>query len=100
MRLDGLQQTALQTNPEREVECPDCFLVVAKSELVGHLPVGEQDWRSPDTWLLSLSESGGQQEAMLLMSTGDWFRTSLGNFVLKPPVTGGSLSRLVLRTGE
>ena len=81
-------------------ESPDRFLVVAKSELVGQLPVGNKDWRSPDCWLLSLSESGGQQEAMLLMSIGDWVRTSLGNFVLEPPMIGGLLPRLALRAGE
>ena len=81
-------------------ECPDCFLVVAKSELVGRLPVGEHNWRSRNSWLLSLSESGGQQEAMLLMSIGDWIRTSLGNFVLEPHAIPGSLPRLVLRAAE
>jgi len=81
-------------------ECPDCFLVVAKSELVGQLPVGNEDWRSRGTWLLSLSESVGQQEAMFLMSIGDWLRTSLGNFVLEPSAIDGPLPRLVLRAGE
>lgn len=81
-------------------ECPNCFLVVAKSELVGRLPVGEHNWRSANSWLLSLSESSGQQEAMLLMSIGDWIRTILGNFVLEPHVIPGSLPRLVLRAAE
>jgi len=81
-------------------ESPDCFLVIANSELVGQLPVGKQCWRSPATWLLSLSESDGQQEAMLLMSMGDWLPTSVGKFVLEPSATGGSLPRLALRAGE
>jgi hypothetical protein len=81
-------------------ECPDCFLVAAKSELVGQLLVGTEDWRSPKSWLLSLSETSSQQEAMLLMSIGDWLRTSLGNFVFEPSAIGGPLPRLVLRAGE
>jgi hypothetical protein len=78
-------------------EGPDCFLVVAQSELLGQLLVGRQDWRSPETWLLSLSERGGQQEAMLLMSIGDWVSTSLGKFVLEASPMGRPLARLALR---
>ena len=75
-------------------ECPDCFLVVAKSEFVGQLLVGKQDWRSPETRLLSFSESVGQQEAMLLMSIGDWIRSSLGHLVLAPSRIGRPLACL------
>ena len=81
-------------------ESPDCFLVVANSELLGQLLVGEQCWRSRDSWLLSLSESGGQQEALLLMSIGDWLHTRVGNFVLEPSAIGGPLPQLALRAGE
>ena len=77
-----------------------CFLVVTKSELVGQLLVGSPAWRSSETWLLSLSESSDRQEAMLLMSIGDWFRTSLGTFVLEPAPIVSSLPRLVLHAGE
>jgi len=81
-------------------ERPDCFLVVAKSEFVGQLLVGKEDWRSPETWLLSLSESVGQQEAMLLMSIGDWIRSSLGHLVLGPSAIGRLPACLVLRAAE
>ena len=81
-------------------ECPDRHLVVAKSAVVGQLAVGKQDWRSPDAWLLSLSESAGQQEAMLLMSIGQWIRTSLGYFVLESPTTRRPIARLVLHADE
>ena len=81
-------------------ERPDCFLVVAKSEFVGQLLVGKPDWRSPETWLLSLSESLGQQEAMLLMSIGDWIRSSLGHLVLGPSAIGRLPAGLVLRAAE
>jgi hypothetical protein len=81
-------------------ERPDRHLVVAKSAVVGQLAVGKQDWRSPDAWLLSLSESAGHQEAMLLMSIGQWVRTTLGLFVLEPCGRSDSLARLVLETGR
>jgi hypothetical protein len=81
-------------------ECPDRFLVVAKSDLVGQLPLGKQDWRSPHCWLLSLSEGAGQQEVLLLMSIGEWIRTSLGRFVLEPSITRNSVAHLVLHADE
>jgi hypothetical protein len=81
-------------------ERPDCFLVVAKSEFVGQLLVGKPDWRSPETRLLSFSESVGQQEALLLMSIGDWVRSSLGEFVLGPSTIGRPLAFLVPRAAE
>ena len=79
-----------------EGECPDCLLVVARADLVGQLAVGKRNWRSPDSWVLSLSESAGQQEALLLMSIGQWIRTSLGRFVLEPSITGHPMARLML----
>jgi hypothetical protein len=81
-------------------ERPDCFLVVAKSDLVGQLAVGNEDWRSPGAWLLSLSESGGQQEALLLMSIGHWIRTSLGHFFLEPSIAEHLIAHLVLRADK
>ena len=81
-------------------ERPDRFLISVKSSLVGQLTVGEQGWRSGDVWLLSFSECGGEQESMLLMSIGQWVRTSLGLFVLEPCGRSDSLARLVLQTGR
>ena len=84
----------------RRGERPDCFLVAVESELIGQLLVGRRGWRSPETWLFSLSECAGQQEAMLLMSIGDWVSTSLGKFVLEPNTIGRPLARLVLRAAD
>jgi len=81
-------------------ERPECFLVVAKSEFVGQLLVGKQDWRSPGTRLLSLSETVGQQEAMLLMSIGDWIRSSLGHLELGLSAMCRPLTCLVPRAAE
>ena len=79
-------------------ERTDRFLASVTSALVGQLAVGEQGWRSGDAWLLSFSECAGQQESMLLMSIGQWVRTSLGLFVLEPCGRNDSLARLVLQT--
>jgi hypothetical protein len=81
-------------------ERTDRFLVSVSSALVGQLAVGEQEWRSGDAWLLSFSECGGEQESMLLMSIGQWVRTSLGLFVLESCGRSASPARLVLQTGR
>jgi hypothetical protein len=81
-------------------ERPDRFLIATNSQAVGQLAVGAQGWRSGAAWLLSFSECGGQQESMLLMSIGQWVRTTLGLFVLEPCGRSGSLGRLVLQTGR
>ena len=84
----------------RSGEPPDSFLVVAKSEITGQLPVGAEGWRSADSWLLSLSECKGQQEALLLIPVRGWIRSNLGMFVLEPSRRGPSFARLVLSSGE
>lgn len=84
----------------KKCECPDCFLVVATSDLIGQVAVGTDDWRSPDTWLLSFSECANQQEAMLLMSVGGWIRSDIGRFMLERLAPPSWLARLVLRAGE
>lgn len=81
-------------------ERTDRFLIATNSRGVGQLAVGEQGWRSGDAWLLSFSECAGQQESMLLMSIGQWVRTTLGFFVLEPCGRSDSLARLVLQTGS
>jgi hypothetical protein len=75
---------------------PDGFLVVARSQLVGKLTIGRTDWRSDSTWLISFSECGDQQEAMLLMRAHSWLQTELGRFVLEPEARRPWAARLVL----
>ena len=86
-----LFQRALRA-PER----PDSFLVVVRPALCGALKVGSPEWRSADTWLLSFSECGSQQEAMLLMPAHGWIQTELGRFVLQAEVRRPWIARLVL----
>ena len=62
--------------------CPDCFLVVVKSYEFGRLHLGTNGWKSEESFLISLSEWRDQQEAMLLISCGNWVQTDLGRLVL------------------
>ena len=78
---------------------PDRFLIAATSALIGRVAVGEPDWRSSGVWLLSFSECTGRQEFMLLMSIGQWVRSSLGLFVLEPSSMNPVSARLRLHTG-
>jgi hypothetical protein len=71
----------------------DC---VARSREVGHVDVGSTLWRSEGTLLVSFSECGRQQEAMLLMPPGAWLRTDVGKFVLRPFVSWPWSARLQL----
>ena len=64
------------------------------------LPVPEFDWRSADTWLISFSECGDRQEAMLLLPVYGWIHTQLGRFVLEPEIRQPWLARIVLASVE
>lgn len=77
-------------------EKPDAFLIVIRPELNGVLAVGGTDWRSADTWLISFSEYGDKQEAMLLVPMYGWIHTGLGRFVLELEARQPWMSRLVL----
>jgi hypothetical protein len=84
----------------QERKRPDRFLVIARSSETGPLAVGTEDWRSSDTWLLSLSECANQQEAMLLMPVGGWVRSSLGVYTLRASQPRHCGARLVLGAAE
>ena len=77
---------------------PDYLLVVARSPEVGHVDIASREWRSEGTMLISFSECGGQQEAMLLMPPEGWLRTDVGRFVLRPFVSWPWTARLQLTT--
>ena len=79
---DGWTQVLVQkklTCPER----PDLYLFVVTAERTGHLDVGSS-WKSDSVQVVSLSESGDQQEAMLLMPAYSWIRGELGTFCVEP----------------
>ena len=79
-------------------QTPDYFLVVVKAAEAGRLDVGSVAWRSEGTLLISFSECGAQQEAMLLMPAGSWLRTDLGRFALKPFASWPWSARLQLQS--
>lgn len=80
----------------RTREVPDFYLVVARSQSHGTLHIGKEGWRSLDSWLLSLSEAAGQEEAMLLLPPGGWIQTGAGRFALPVAERQPWKARLVL----
>ena len=63
---------------------PDFYLMVAGPETIGTMDVGSAEWRSSDSWVISFSEDGERQQAMMLMAEGSWIRTKIGMFVAEP----------------
>lgn len=63
---------------------PDYFLVVVRQREVGRLQVGASGWKADGVMLISLSESGDEQEGMLLLPAYAWVRSSIGTLVLQP----------------
>ena len=75
---------------------PDRYMVVTRAAEVGRIRVGEPGWCSDDVWVISLSESRDNQEAMLLMPAHSWMQTELGRFVLETEARRPWVARLVL----
>ena len=63
---------------------PDYFLFAITSDRTGMLPIGREEWKSGEVLLLSLSQFGQYQEAILLMPVYSWIRGALGCFVAEP----------------
>jgi hypothetical protein len=79
---------------------PDRYLVVMRAAENGRLRIGEPGWCSEDVWVISLSESRDDQEAMLLMAAGGAIRTSVGIYRLEPDVGAPWSARLELELGK
>lgn len=79
---------------------PDLYLVVTRAAEVGRLRIGEAGWSSDDVWVISVSDSQGEQEAMLLMAANGWVRTSVGTYRLVANGGEPCRARLELTTGE
>ena len=90
-RTNKLLFRRMLTAPER----PDFLLVIVRPGLTGKLKVGSPNWRSADSWLMAFSESGNQQEGMLMPAYG-WIETELGRFVLEPAPDRPWTARFVL----
>jgi hypothetical protein len=63
---------------------PDYYLFVVDSGRTGELVIEHEGWKSDGVVLVSLSQTGNRQEAMLLMPIHSWIRGQLGLFVVEP----------------
>lgn len=79
----GQNKILFKTLLPRGVE-PDRYLVVTRAAEAGRLRIGEPGWCSEGVWVIGLSESLSEQEAMLLMPAHGWVRTSVGTYRLAP----------------
>ena len=79
---------------------PERYLVATRATEVGRLRVGETGWSSDDVWVIAVSDSQGEQEALLLMAAHGWIRTSVGTYRLAPLEGRSRRARLELTTGE
>ena len=70
-----------------------------RPELTGTLTIANNGWRSPHSWLISFSESGKQQEAMLLLAAYGWIESELGRFVLETETARPWVAHLMLTAG-
>ena len=62
---------------------PDYFLLVVSSRRFGALSFEGSDGKSESPTPIAVSQIGEKQEAMLLMKSGDWVRSTLGIWQLK-----------------
>jgi hypothetical protein len=65
-------------------ELPDYYLFRVTSDANGLLDVDRNGWKSDGVILVSLSQLGEQQEAMLLMPVYSWIRSDVGRFAAQP----------------
>jgi hypothetical protein len=62
---------------------PDYFLVALSADEFGSFDCLAPDWKADSVRAIAVSQCGARQEAMLLMKTLDWVRTTLGFWQLK-----------------
>jgi hypothetical protein len=79
---------------------PDLYLVVTHAADVGRLRIGEAEWSSDDVWVIAVSDSQDEQEAMLLMAADGWVRTSVGTYRLVAKGGEPRRARLELTMGQ
>ncbi len=75
---------------------PDYFLVVTRQSEIGRVQIGTSGWKSDDGLLIAFSESGDEQESMLLLPASGWIRSDVGTFVLQPVAARSWIARLQL----
>ena len=79
---------------------PDRYLMVTRTAEVGRLRIGEPGWSSDDVWVIAVSDSQGEQEALLLMAADGWVQTSVGTYRLVSLEGRSRRARLELSSGE
>lgn len=75
---------------------PDAYLIVLRSGEVGVIDRSAA-WKSKNVEIVSFSESGSQQEALLLMSPYSWVRTSRGALLVERPATPDQIRNRALQ---
>ena len=91
---NGSSQLEFRKPTEQRTE-PSHYLIVIRDDITGWVD-WQISWKSPDAFLISLSESDLHQELMLLMEPFSWIRASAGVFVLEPDAARPWCARLIL----
>jgi hypothetical protein len=91
---NGGNQVLFRRLQEQRAE-PSHYLMVIRDDPTGWVD-RRANWKSPEAFLISLSESDLHQELMLLMTPFSWIRTAVGVFVLEPDATRPWRAQLVL----
>lgn len=79
----GGNRMLFQRRAERLAQ-PQYFLAVISSEKFGLFDWQTSHWKSDSVIPIAASQSRSRQEAMLLMKSFDWVRTTLGVWQLRP----------------
>jgi hypothetical protein len=79
---------------------PNRYLVVVSSEFHGQIDFTSSVWKSVFSKVIAASELREKQEAMLLMTPGDWIQTTTGFWQLIAPAQAGEPPVLVRLGGR
>ena len=93
-RPEWVQMCCKRRLPKPEV--PDYFLFCITSEQFGWLNMRDRSARSEETFVLSYSAEGLQQEVLILMRPDSWIRGKRGRLVVEPHFGRPWSARLVL----
>jgi hypothetical protein len=76
-------------------EAPDWFLFCITSNRIGWMKLRDSAARSDETYLLSYSAAGRQQEILILMRPDSWIVGERGRFVVEPHLEKPWIARLL-----
>ena len=74
---------------------PDRYMIAVTDSTAGWMERESAQWKSPECFLLSFSESDAHQEALLLMPAFGWIYGSSAFLVLTPHPTRPASARLI-----